>query len=356
MNTTKRIEYIDALRGFTMTLVVTGHIFSDCFMQDYLRGNILSYYHFFGIFRLPLFFFISGFVFYKADRYWDLSSLKKFITSKVRVQLFSTLVFFLLYCWLFQKGIIRTLFDIHKSGYWFTYALFIYFVLYIGIDITICRIKRISPFSNYTIIASVFIGLLLYYLINNGFMLTILTPRLTSLFSISKWQFFIFFSFGCFIHKYYDYFLKCQNYKYVKDGLILLFVCFSICILYHHNNNIHIYNYIYLLGLIAALLGILLVMLFFKANETHLSNSTTLGGSLQYIGKHTLDIYFLHFFFLPYNMSFVGKWLEINPNPLLEFCMSLTLAIIVIVFCLLVSRIIRLSPTLAYLLFGAKHN
>ena len=347
MNTTKRIEYIDALRGFTMILVVTGHIFSDCFMHEELREHVLSYYTFFGIFRMPLFYFISGFVFFKIDRYWDYATFKSFMSSKTRVQIFSTLIFFLLYCWLYQKDIVNSLFDLHKSGYWFTYALFVYFLLYIGIDKTICWLSRKKTFNSITIITSFIVGILLYFFINNGFLLNILSPQMTSLLSISKWQFFIYFSFGCCIHKYYDAFLNLQKNNYVKDTVLLLFVCFSI-IIFYHNNFMNIFR------LIAASFGILLVMFIFKENESYLSSSTKLGTGFQYIGKHTLDIYFLHFFFLPYNLSFVGRWLEKNPNPLLEFCMSLTLALIVIGICLLVSKIIRLSPTLAYLLLGGK--
>lgn len=351
MNMTKRIEYIDALRGFTMILVVTYHIYHLCYMQGNAKDYDLSYNNFFGLFRMPLFYFISGFVFYKIDRYWDYATLKHFISSKTRVQIFSTLVFFLLYCWLYQKEIINSLYDLHKSGYWFTYALFIYFVLYIGIDKTTCWLSQKRTFNNFTIITSFIVGLLLYYFINNGFLLNILTPQMTSLLSINKWQFFIFFSFGCFIHKYYDDFLKFQNKKYVKGGLVLLFVCCTICIFYQNNCDFFfLFNYI--LRLFIALSGITLIMIIFKEKESHLSSSTKLGTGLQYIGKRTLDIYFLHYFFLPYNLSFVGRWLERNPNPLLEVCTSMTLALIVIAFCLFTSIIIRLSPSLTYLLLG----
>ena len=92
----------------------------------------------------------------------------------------------------------------------------------------------------------------------------------------------------------------------------------------------------------------------FKENERHFLSSTRLGNCLQYIGKHTLDIYFIHYFFLPYNMSFVGQWLLKYPNPILEFFISVTLASIVISVCLIVSRIIRISPLLTYLLLGGK--
>lgn len=324
------------------------------FMHERFNEYDLSYNNFFELFLMPLFFFISGFVFYKSDRYWNYTTIKKFIINKVRILLFSALVFLLLFCFLYQKEIVPSLYDVHKSGYWFTYVLFIYFVLYIGIDKIICWLGRKTTISNYTITVSFVVGLILYYLINNGLLLNILSPQMTTSLSISKWQYFLFFSFGCFLHKYYDDFLKIHNKNNVRGGILLLFVSCSICIFYQNNSNsIVIHNYI--LRLLTGLSGITLVMIYFKDNEGHFSCPTRLGNCLQYIGKHTLDIYFLHYFFLPYNLSFIGRWLEIYPNPLLEFCISLTFALIVIICCLLVSKIIHLSPTLAYLLLGAKH-
>lgn len=353
MNTTKRIEYIDALRGFTMMLVVAVHVYALCFMQGNYRDYDLSFHNFFGLFRMPLFFFISGFVFYKPDRKWDFSTLKKFALSKVRVQLISTLIFFLLFCWLFQKGIIYSINGTLKAGYWFTYMLFVYFVLYIGIDKTISALFKKPSYSNLTIIVSFVVGISIYYIANNDYLLLSLIPlKIVKLFSIIKLQYFVFFSFGCFIHKYYDTFLSFQNQMFANSGVILIFVCSTTCIFYQNRNQIIIPNY--LLAFISALFGIMLILFLFKRNEDYLSCSSRTGYYLQYIGRHTLDIYFLHYFFLPYNMSFLGKWLEVYPNPLLEFCISIILSLIVILFCLVLSRIIRLSPTLTYYLLGGK--
>lgn len=354
MSMTKRIEYIDALRGFTMLLVVSVHIYCYCYMQGVYKEYGLSFHNFFGLFRMPLFYFISGFVFYKVNRHWDYATLKNFFINKVRVQLFSTLVFFTLFCWMYQKGIKHSLYDIQKAGYWFTYILFVFFVLYIGIDKTICWIGRKKAFNNYTFISSFVVGLIIYYVTNNdNILLLLFSTQTATLLSITKWKFFIFFSFGCFIHKHYNSFFRFLETKYVMDGVLFIFVFCTICLFYQNNNNcIFIRNYI--LSLLTAFSGIILVIVLFKENERCLLSSTKLGNCLQYIGKHTLDIYFIHYFFLPYNLSFAGKWLENSPNPLLEFCISMILALIVIVCCLIVSKIIRLSPTLAYLLLGAK--
>ena len=145
---TKRIEYIDALRGLTMLLVVTGHIYSMCFMHDKFNEFDMSYNNFFELFLMPLFFFISGFVFYKSDRQWNYVSILSFTINKIRVLLLSAFVFFLLFCFLYQKEIMTSLFDVHKFGYWFTFVLFIYFALYITIDKTVCCLSHKNAYNN----------------------------------------------------------------------------------------------------------------------------------------------------------------------------------------------------------------
>ena len=50
----RRVEYIDALRGFCMILVVMYHVG----MFSYGMALPKSYYHVFNFFMLPLFFFV----------------------------------------------------------------------------------------------------------------------------------------------------------------------------------------------------------------------------------------------------------------------------------------------------------
>ena len=75
---------------------------------------------------------------------------------------------------------------------------------------------------------------------------------------------------------------------------------------------------------------------------------------LQTIGCYTLDVYFIHYFFLPRNMGMVGEWFQAHPNPIVEYVLAMAIAAVVIVASLLVGRIIRLSPTLAHWLLAAK--
>lgn len=82
---------------------------------------------------------------------------------------------------------------------------------------------------------------------------------------------------------------------------------------------------------------------------------TKIGQVLQYIGKK-LDIYLLHYFFLPINLSNIGLLFIQNENPTLELFTTMFLALIVIIMCLIFSYIIRLSPLLEQYLFGVRSN
>ena len=55
---TGRIEYIDAMRGMTMILVVYSHVCNYC-----LGDKTMGFNDIFFLFRLPCFFFISGWLF-----------------------------------------------------------------------------------------------------------------------------------------------------------------------------------------------------------------------------------------------------------------------------------------------------
>jgi len=65
----QRLEWLDALRGFTMFLVVANHTYGFGFDTNTKYSMFMSLCL---LFRMPLFFFISGFLAYKASFSWNL--------------------------------------------------------------------------------------------------------------------------------------------------------------------------------------------------------------------------------------------------------------------------------------------
>jgi fucose 4-O-acetylase-like acetyltransferase len=50
------------------------------------------------LFRMPLFFFVSGFLVYKAAQVWDANNLGQLLVKKFKVQIIPTACFFFLFC------------------------------------------------------------------------------------------------------------------------------------------------------------------------------------------------------------------------------------------------------------------
>ena len=75
------------------------------------------------------------------------------------------------------------------------------------------------------------------------------------------------------------------------------------------------------------------------------------GRWLSFAGRRSLDIYFLHFFFLP-DLHPLGAWFVETGNPFLEFCAAVPLVLALTAVCLLLGSVLRKSDTLARLLFG----
>ena len=102
-----------------------------------------------------------------------------------------------------------------------------------------------------------------------------------------------------------------------------------------------------------SLTGLVIIFTFFRNHQDSFSKNTVIGNSLQYIGRRTLDVYLIHFFLLPLNLSFITIFID-HPMPIIEAAVSLIISLVIVAVSLLIGNVIRLSPRLAHYVFGAK--
>lgn len=340
---TKRIEYIDALRGFTMILVVLHHVSLMGFGVESTLGKWLVE------FRMPLFFFISGFVLYKPSQVWNISSISSFLKKKFPIQILSPFIFFSIYVYVFKKDFIVSLVDPTKVGYWFTFMLFAYYLLYIVCQLVFDKIKLNSYIRDCALVG---IGLLVFVLAYGASYLFIAKNNLWMGFiGGANLKYFLFFGCGTLVKKHF------KKFECLLDFTPLILVSVSVYFLM----NIF-YEPINGAGLIARVLfilttactGILLVFGFFRKYQQHFNAGQPVGSLLQAIGRRTLDIYLLHYFFIPEQLGEAFPIFSEYNLPIIEFICSLIIAFLVIVVCLGISAVLRISPTLGHFLFGAK--
>lgn len=352
---TKRIEFIDALRGFTMILVVTLHVYIYSY-SDFTPHSFIS---FFTPFRMPLFFFISGFILYGGVHKWQGGrDCLRFLKKKAMIQIIPTVVIGSAYIALFQLDFLDNLFDGAKAGYWFTLVLFLYFTIFCLYYLLSKKLLHLEDRKSN--IGLALLAMAMFFL-PTGHLKPIIGEDIVGLLCLEQYQYFLFFVFGYFVRKKYasiEAILGGRKSSAFIVGLFLLLSVptFSFKLFDYNSGAVLISLLTRILRLAIALLGILTTFAFFRKYEDSFSQSRPLGKGLQYIGRRTLDVYLLHYFFLPRNLKMLNEFFGANYNPIIDTTLSLIIALLTIVFCLVVSNVIRISPFLGHHFFGVKYD
>ena len=339
-----RIGYIDALRGMAMILVVYFHIAAYGFgSYEWGYNDIIER------FRMPTFFFISGWLFYKAGRIWNGKTIRSIIRKKFMVQIIPTAVFMLLYLMMFNLLDISS-FGSDKKGYWFTIILFEYFVIYILAEALFNRQDTFKGEIRVMIIILIISITAFYYAkyyTKYAAELGVWKDILGFL-SFVKIRHIIFFWFGTFVRRHFERFVQLTNHPYVTAIMIGIFTAIIVWPVLLSTESIE-----YIAYLFSGISGTIIFFTFFRIHEQHFSNDTWYGRSLQLIGRRTLDIYLIHYFVLPYDIVQTDVWLHYHDNTLFV-PMAIILALWVVAISLLISNILRISPLLSKYLFGTK--
>ena len=389
----QRLEWLDAMRGFTMILVVAYHVGQMCFGMNLKTSTSMPLIV---LFRMPLFFLVSGFLAWKADMIWTRRRLGTMIWKKFKIQVIPTIVFLTVFLVVrakhFFPALQRALASPTKDGYWFTWALLIMFVIYYveeflapsqlprggGSEKGEVKNEKCHPDDNAspsTLHASRSTpstlhasrsnlrggwGIWVLWVVSIIIYETAFMPkwfkypesafmRYSSLIQVV--YYFQFFLFGNIVHRYWDRMERLFDSRWFFPVVtVVAFVCAADVLKWH---TLHL-MWVNLPRTLAMYALMLMVVMFFRYYKDSMSRETVVGRGLQYIGVRTLDIYLLHFILMP-RLKMVGPWLDgLHPNFLLEVVMTVGVALVVIVFCCLASNILRVSPFFKKYLFGRK--
>ncbi len=330
-----RFQYLDTLKGFAIFLVVMGHVISWFF--DSYQNTIetipqaMTIWRIIYSFHMPLLIFISGFLYSSQNTETRISI--SYWWHKVSGLLFPFIVMGLLFYII--KG--RT------DSYWFLRTLFFYISFQMIYDFV--RMKLTSK----KIVDIVWI------------LLSILCFKL-SYKCVDFYYFDLIFDFDH-LSMYWIYFVLavfCRRYNLFDKYLIPIIanVCALISIVYF----ICIYkmvvipsyiNYICVFSTIVALFYLFKNKLFFKS----------VTDCLEYLGKHSMEIYILHFYFLV-QMTCIGDVIlyYIDKGSLfsflnsqtLELFISIVVAIVNVFMCIVVFEPLKVFKKVYYIMFGRK--
>lgn len=352
-----RLEWLDALRGFTMIMVVANHVAQIGFEEEWKHSSSLQ---FLLLFRMPLFFFISGFLAYKASQVWTARNLGGLLLKKVRVQLIPTLVFFVLAIAILRKdffaGIEESFHSPTKGGYWFTLVLLYMFIIYYPF----AYLESKLPWRSW-------VPIVLLFIVSLAFYDSCYQPRYfswakgyrgamtaahqflndTSLGQLMLWM--PFFLYGNIAHRYWDKAQRLMDSRWFFPAVVVLAVVCTLEALKWHFLRMAWA----IIPLTAAMFLLLTIaLMYFRHYRDYFTKLSVVGASLQYIGRRTLDIYLIHFLFLP-SLPSIGSFFKLyRHNFIIDTSISVVVALLVIGFSIVTSNILRISPLFKKWLFG----
>lgn len=339
-----RINYIDALRGLSMILVVLAHVYLFMSPRHWdgspLASILMS-------FRMPLFFFVSGFFAYKTINRWTRTVVTDILVRKVRAQVLCATIFYMLYQYIHHAG----LFDFVTHGYgyfWFTIALFQMFVLYVALNLVSRLIGRNIVDASLVVlsVASCVAGLTVF---KDGIGVTLSWHQII--------LYFQYFAGGILVRRHWGRFERMLSSDAFRTITIVLFAagCFT-----HYGDWYRAPSDLphYLTqGVLHRWTGLFTVLIFFHSRADLFNGGGTVARFLRFTGTRTLDIYMMHMFFVPY-LANTGLYAFLSPPGMaaVKLALGLTIALTIVGVCLLLSSVLRTSRFLSVWLFGVRRR
>lgn len=340
-----RLQYFDMIKGIAIFLVVMGHVLTMC-IRDIDQAFLFKMI---GEIHMPLFFFISGFFTYKA------TENRTFLSPKLKQRFLQLIVPFFIVgtLWILyfphsglqsplKPGFNGFYLDIWKNGYWFTLCLFEIILIYSSI----CKLfASTSSLLTQLLIASltwIIIGVFAFILLPINYV-NILGFQLV-------FQFYPIFMTGLFARRFQNQFVnlisnsRIYTLALLLTCIVLYFVCYSWEFSWLNSMNLYFLRVILHITLAIVIINII-------NNYTIKTNNIAIK-TFSYLGKESLAIYLLHYFFL-FPMTFLQEPLRaMNLNIAPTLLTSAIVATAVIAITLIVNCIIGRSKTLALLLTG----
>lgn len=328
---TKRVDYIDKLKGFAIILVVMGHILEWGMGISDSPANL-----FYSSFHMPLFMFLSGLFAMKSFKTFSCTECINFLKNKVCRIVIPFLIVGGVFS-ILQSGGVKAVYMGEISGYWFLPALFYAMVTEMIVE---CIIYQLHGHKHWLV--DVTVHLFVFGLLSIGYYNTALADIPYYLHFIKMYPFFVF---GIWFMRYESLRVMLLSSRSLLSCAVISFL---FCIWLQQTVKLPIK--------LTGFFAIIVLMNLFAAYGCRLHNL------LSVVGKYSLQIYVFHWFIIP-SLLPIGAWLLQqgaplsglpNENIVLMLLLALLIALPIVGACMIMGKIVKHSYWLNIFLFGGK--
>lgn len=323
----KYIPYFDMMKGLAIILVVMGHVMLFSFNINPSEPSKFIY------FNMPLFFYISGYLAYK--RIDSIGELRQKLIHRGIILLFPYVVFLILYGVFTHNTSIGHSLIAGGGRYWFLYDLFIISTFFMCYEYLTRNV--LNPWTSmgvWLLPLCVLIAIKLY----------INTMQCEDVGNIVNG-----------LTNYYRYFLigyLCRKYVTLNRLLFENEIAFAVAFLAYFANWYFFEWHNWILIFTGTLGAIIVLQNFFR----NIDADSRIGRLLIYIGRCSLGIYVIHYFFIP-DISSIAKGVLLCGNPFIwQLTCALLVAIPIVAASIFVYKLIEMNRWLFLLFFGKLFN
>ena len=347
----ERLHHFDILKGIAIFMVIMGHVLTMC-IRDIDNAVLFKFVE---KIHMPIFFFISGYFTYKVLENGELVMPKLIV--RVKQLLIPFFVMSTLWIYYFPHSGLQSPFvstweglytNIGKNGYWFTLCLFEIIVIYS---------LMINLFSKCKTFVVRIVVVLISWLILGGLSKYILPNMVNDIVGLPLvFEFYPMFMFGVLAHSEREKFDKITSETtWVSISLILgAFFMYYTCWSWEFSFPAEVCDIAkQLLYICVIIVAVTVVKSWCTQSYTDKQpNGSAMTRIWEYLGKQSLAIYVLHYFFL-FPMPILREPLQsMNLNLIPTLVVSALIASIIIVVVLGVNYIICHSKLLSLLMTG----
>lgn len=233
------------------------------------------------------------------------------------------------------------------GGYWFTIVLFQMYLCYLVLSI-------VSRLIHIDIVIPALIGLSLL-----GILALVIYTRDSWLWEFLCWEnltkYLQFFTLGIITSKYRNQFFKLlENNKFITSVIVGWIICMILWYNPAFKRSLpYLYSFIH--DLAVRYFALMTIVVAFYSNRERLAGVSNWSKTLRFIGQRTLDIYMLHYFFIP-NLRFLDTWMQHGNMIAVQLIIGVGLTLVITSLCIVISSILRKSEFLESWLFGVKRR
>lgn len=324
----QRIDYIDRMKGMAIFLVVMGHVYGMAFAQsDDVAYRVISSFH------MPLFMFLSGLVACSGvtTPFWNLKKLSRKLRGLVLPLIVFGMCFTMTWVSDFGSGLKCFLESPNKNGYWYLMTLAVFYV-----SLSIYRLNFKQKW---------YIDVVLAIAIWGGmFTLWKNTAQTKDYFCmLNCGNFYPFFILGVMTTKY-NLLDKMHKANWLFSLCIVAYA-FLFCVDMPFHALVSLNKHIFL-----PFCMVYIVVTLFVGRHGAMSCWENI---LDFVGKRTLDIYVIHYFFINMiHLKDLGINWEVTDNSLLMFIVAVGLSVVITALSIGVGYILHKGKIIEKIVYG----